>query len=181
MEFNNIKSDYLLVLDAHGVVFNNPLKDFFKDLAKDTQTEYEDLWGRWREKYRTPFWEGKLTSNKLWTEIAPEKDPQELEQNLLLRYTTGPIYDSLINSSRPACLFSNHQSQWLLPRLKKFRIEDRFEHIIVSDKIKAAKPSNKAFDALVKITGTKKLFLIDDSPYNIEAAIAYGIQAYLQK
>ena len=76
----------------------------------------------------------------------------------------------------PMWLLSNHRTSWLLPRLERFGVADRFERILVSDVLAAAKPSAAAFAAL---QGRDDLIFYDDSQCNVDAARSFGIDAHL--
>lgn len=104
---------------------------------------------RWRACWRLPFWEGVITDAEMWEAIAHD----------------GPMW-----------LLSNHRTSWLLPRLERFGVADRFERILVSDVLAAAKPSAAAFAAL---QGRDDLIFYDDSQCNVDAARSFGIDAHL--
>jgi len=63
-----------------------------------------------------------------------------------------------------------------LPRLERFGVADRFDRILVSDVLGAAKPSAVAFAAL---QGRDDLVFFDDSQCNVDAARSFGIDAHL--
>lgn len=73
-------------------------------------------------------------------------------------------------------VLSNHRTDWLLPRLERFGVIDRFELILVSDAIGASKPSPGAFAAL---RARSDAVFFDDSRRNVEAARALGIEAHV--
>lgn len=111
----------------------------------------------------------------MWEAIAPGLDPVELRQDLEARYRRGPWFEFVLEHSGPMWLLSNHRTAWLLPRLERFGVADRFERILVSDALGAAKPSPVAFAALRARDDT---VFFDDSPCNVDAARALGIDAH---
>jgi len=166
--------DVVIVLDVHGVVINNPLAGFFHDLAERIGIAPTEFIHQWRSTWRLPFWEGRLTETQLWNALAPDIDHQELRNDLERRYAPGPWFDFAANHDGPIWLLSNHRSEWLLPRLERFAILDRFDRIIVSDQIQAAKPDPAAYAQLVE---HRNVAYYDDSAVNIATARDLGIRA----
>ncbi len=166
----------VVVLDVHGVVINNPLPGFLRDVGDRTLVGGDELLRRWRARWRRPFWEGSITEQEMWEAIAPGLDAVELRADLEARYRPGPWFHFVMRYDGPMWLLSNHRSAWLMPRLERFGVADRFERILVSDALGAAKPSPRAFAAL---QARHNAVYFDDSPCNVEAARALGIEAHL--
>jgi putative hydrolase of the HAD superfamily len=74
-------------------------------------------------------------------------------------------------------LLSNHRSEWLLPRLKRFGLLSQFERILVSDELGKAKPDESIFRELRNEIADRSVLFIDDRQRNVDAAIAAGINA----
>jgi FMN phosphatase YigB (HAD superfamily) len=168
--------DAVVVLDVHGVVINNPFPGFLRDLGDRTSVGGDELLRRWRARWRRPFWEGAITEDELWEAIAPGLDAAELRADLESRYRPGPWFQFVTRYDGPMWLLSNHRSAWLLPRLERFGVADRFDRILVSDALGAAKPSALAF-APLRLHGNVVFF--DDSPCNVAAAAEAGIESHL--
>lgn len=166
----------ILVLDVHGVVINNPLAGFLRDVGDRVGIGGDELIRLWRTHLRRPFWEGSITEAKMWDAVAPGLDPDELRTDLEARYRPGPWFDFVRSHDGPMWLLSNHRTAWLLPRLERFEVRDRFERILVSDALGASKPTEQAFAAL---QGHDDLVFFDDSTCNVDAARAFGIDARL--
>lgn len=166
----------VVVLDVHGVVINNPLPGFLREIGERVGIGGDELIRRWRLRWRLPFWEGAITDAEMWEAIAPGLDAVELRDDLEARYRPGPWFDFVIGYDGPMWLLSNHRTAWLLPRLERFGVADRFERILVSDVLAAAKPSAAAFAAL---QGRDDLVFFDDSQCNVDAARSFGIDAHL--
>jgi putative hydrolase of the HAD superfamily len=164
----------VIALDAHGVVFNNPLPYFLAELGARSELGVNRFKRQWRTHWRVPFWEGRVTEAEMWAAIAPGADPVCLRADLERRYRPGPWFDFVTRHDGPMWLLTNHRTDWLLPRLDRFGITDRFERILVSDALRAAKPSPAAFAPLVA-HGSVAFF--DDSRRNVDAARALGLSA----
>jgi len=169
-------SGHLLVLDVHGVVLNNPLPVFMQDLALRLKTEA--VHARWRSM-RRDFWEGRLDETAFWSRLAPTADAVALRSDLESRYAPGPYYAQLMKSDHRIWLLSNHRHAWLMPRLQRFGLAERFERVLVSDQLGAAKPSIGAFAPLVDAAATSQVTFVDDNPRNVAAARAEGLNACL--
>lgn len=163
----------LLVLDGQGVVFNNPFPAFLADLGVRTGVGELEIYSRWSDELRLPFWTGRLGEAAMWARLAPGISTTDLRQDLERRYAPGPMYDLVRRSTGRLWLLSNHRGDWLRPRLERFALTERFERILVSDEQGAAKPSPEAFADLL---GAGCLY-IDDLANNIEVARSLGIDA----
>jgi HAD superfamily hydrolase (TIGR01509 family) len=169
-----IASGEVVVLDVHGVVFNNPLPAFLAELGARSDLGVNRFKRRWRSTWRVPFWEGRLSEEEMWALVAPGLDPEGVRADLERRYRPGPWFEFVRRHEGPIWLLSNHRSDWLVPRLDRFGIADRFDRVLVSDRLGAAKPSPAAFAALVE-HGSVVFF--DDSQRNVDAARALGLTA----
>ncbi len=166
----------LVVLDVHGVVLSNPFPGFLREIGERVGIGGDEMFRRWRARWRRPFWEGSITEAEMWEAIAPGLDTVELRADLETRYRRGPWFDVVDDHDGPIWLLSNHRTDWLLPRLDRFGVRDRFERILVSDALRAAKPSPGAFAALAERDDT---VFFDDSSDNVEAARRLGITAHV--
>ena len=168
-----------LVLDVHGVVFNTPLQRFLFDIGERTREGGSALRYRWKHELRLPFWEGRIDEDDLWRTIAPGIDPAELRSEMESRFTVGPLFALATTFPGSVWLLSNHHSPWLTDRLTRFRITDRFEQVLVSDVIGAAKPDPRAFQPVVDVARDRRVLFLDDQIQNIAAARSLGLCARL--
>jgi len=168
-----------LVLDIHGVVFNAPLQRFLFDIGERTREGGSALRFRWKHELRLPFWEGRIDEAVLWRSIAPGMDVAELRGELESRYTVGPLFSVVTDFPGSVWLLSNHHSPWLADRLSRFGITDRFEQVLVSDVLGAAKPDPRAFQPVVDISHQRRVLFLDDQIQNIAAARSLGLCARL--
>lgn len=164
----------VVVLDVHGVVFNNPLPRFLAELGARSELGSNRFKRMWRSTWRVPFWEGRVTEAEMWAGIAPGLDAACLRADLERRYRPGPWFDFVVAHDGPLWLLSNHRTDWLLPRLERFGLAERFDRVLVSDALGAAKPSPDAFAPLVE---HGSLVFFDDSQRNVDAARAQGLTA----
>ena len=134
---------------------------------------------RWIDEERLDFWEGRTTPEQLWRSLFPGDSPAMLTAALERSYGPGPLYEYVASTTRRMWLLSNHRSGWLLPRLVRFGLGDRFERVLVSDVLAAAKPGPRAFDPLCRAAKSASVCLVDDSAANVDAARAVGLDAHL--
>ena len=74
-------------------------------------------------------------------------------------------------------MLSNHRSEWLLPRLRKFKLEECFARVLVSDKVGAAKPDPAAFHPIVcSHVDCSRVLFVDDQQRNLETASRLGFK-----
>jgi HAD superfamily hydrolase (TIGR01509 family) len=169
----------LLVLDVHGVIFNNPLAGFMHDLGERTGEGGPELLDRWHTELRVPFWRGELDEAGLWARLAPGAVPSELRRDLELRYTSGPLFDLVNAWPQRLWILSNHRTDWLMDRLDRFGIADRFDRILVSDRLGHIKPHPEVFREVRQASLNASVFFVDDQQKNISAARQLAIPAAL--
>lgn len=168
-----------LVLDVHGVVFNDPLQRFLFDVGERTREGGSALRYRWTHELRLSFWEGRIGDRELWRRLAPLMDADELRTDLESRYTVGPLFGLATSFPGSVWLLSNHHGPWLTDRLERFGIADRFERSLVSDALGAAKPDPRAFQPVVDLARHRSVLFIDDQIQNIATARSLGLCARL--
>jgi len=172
----------LLVLDAHGVIFNNPFPTFLKSLATIRNERPRDLLGRWTKYIRTPAWTGRLSDSELWRQLAGERDPDGWRAMLEAMYAHGPAAPHLERWARsvPIWLLSNHRSGWLLPRLDRFGLTGHFQRVVVSDAVGAAKPDPAIFAPVLQSSiAPSRVLVVDDHRRNLKTAKRLGFQTVL--
>lgn len=167
----------LVVLDAHGVVFNRAFPTFVRRRSLERHDDPDVTWARWRRDYRLDFWEGRSSPNAVWRGLFPGDDPEKLTAGLHDVYDRGPLFDQVVGSDRRAWLLSNHYSGWLLPQLRRFGLDRRFERVLVSDQLGVAKPSPDVFEWVRREADTPDVVLLDDSATNVTAARRVGLCA----
>jgi putative hydrolase of the HAD superfamily len=160
----------LVVLDVHGVVFNNPLVPYLLETARRHGRDEVEVLRRWSSQLRRPFWLGQLSVAQLWSSLFPGCDPTVLSAELEERYQAGPLLRALDTIDDPIWLLSNHRSEWLLPRIARFGLDDRFERVYVSDAIGFVKPEPQAFEFVRVLAAGRTVRYVDDNPVNVAAA-----------
>jgi FMN phosphatase YigB (HAD superfamily) len=168
-------ADRLLVLDVHGVIFTNPLVPFIAEVAEREGGDRTAAVATWTGRLRRPFWLGRLEVEDLWQALLPGRDSSALTAELEQRYAKGPLFGWIERSDEPIWLLSNHRTDWLLARLERFGLADRFERIYVSDAIGQVKPDADAFRFAQRQAGERPITYVDDKPGNV--AVASGVFA----
>ena len=169
----------VLVLDVHGVLFDKPLAGFLHDVGERTGEGGQQILQRWHRDLRTPFWTGHLDEESMWNQLAPSESPSTLLSDLEARYDRGPLWTLATTFHRDVWLLSNHRSNWLHERLARFGIAEKFDRVIVSDEIAAAKPDPRAFGSVSEECLTRSVLFIDDQLHNVQVARGLGIPAAL--
>jgi len=171
----------ILILDAHGVVFNNPLPSFLKRLAAMTGQRGDDVLRRWHHELRMPAWTGGISDDEIWHRLTGGQGDPECWQSLLETcYALGPVGSrlSLLPKTLPIWILSNHRTTWLHRRLKRFGLLERFEQVIVSEDLCLAKPDLRLFQAVMnRVPESKQVLFIDDNSQNLAAASLAGMDA----
>ena len=178
-----------MILDVHGVIFNNPFKGFLADLADRTGQTREAVIERWYRDVRILAWTGAITEQEIWQSLSARRGDTECWQALLeTHYTLGPVAPMLKMWSQimPLWILSNHRSPWLHRRLKRFQVDGFFDRVIVSDEVGLAKPDSRLFEyTAAQLPDSTRGLFIDDQDRNVQAAsaaglIAFGVNEYLQ-
>jgi putative hydrolase of the HAD superfamily len=171
--------DRLLVLDVHGVIFTNPVLRFLGEVAEREGLDRNEVLSTWTSRLRRPFWLGELAPAALWATLFPRADADALGAELEDRYREGPLFGALDAIDGPVWLLSNHRSDWLLPRLQRFGLGDRFERIYVSDELGYIKPEVGAFRFVQDLVGDRPIRYVDDKPENVAAAATVFAESIL--
>ncbi|MDJ0522986.1 MAG: HAD family hydrolase [Planctomycetota bacterium] len=176
----------LLLLDAHGVVLNNPLRDFLRELAEFTGQQTADVLDRWYTEIRIPAWTGVLGDDELWTALSGSSlvgglSARAWSERLEAHYAPGPAAPHLATWREhvPVWLLSNHRTHWLMPRLERFGLLEHLDRVIVSDDIRAAKPDPRAFDPVLRDYAPERVLFVDDQVKNIRVAHELDLRTVL--
>ena len=171
----------LLVLDAHGVVLNNPLAAFLDVVESRTGQAAGSLRSRWQRELRLPAWTGGIDDEDLWAQLTRgEGEASEWRLHLEAHYAVGPVFPHLgaWRQCAPLWILSNHRTAWLEARLDRFGLRDLFDRVLVSDRIGAAKPDPAAFAPLLEGgRDPESILFLDDKECNVRAARALGMRA----
>lgn len=167
----------LLVLDAHGVVLNDPFACFLQRLAAATGRPLVEVRRHWQEEIRTPAWLGEIDEAELWRRLTGQHDGGNWRRTLEEAYRPGPAAPHLARWSQyaPLWLLSNHTSPALQQRLDRLGLTAFFERILVSDALGAAKPDPAAFvPILQRVADPACALVVDDQTKNVAAAAHLG-------
>ena len=171
----------ILILDAHGVVFNNPFASFLHRLATMTNQRGDDVLRRWREELRLPAWTGSISDDEIWHRLSGGQGDADCWQAILEScYSLGPLGDRLddLPVNLPVWILSNHRTVWLDRRLRRFGLRQRFEQVIVSQDMGLAKPDVRLFQMVMqRIPASKRVLCIDDQMRNLKAASSVGMRS----
>ena len=171
----------LLVLDVHGVVLNNPFRDFLSELARRTDQHAAHVLARWEHEVRVPAWTGKLSDRQIWRALAG-RSATDWHRLLERYYRLGPLAPRLEQwkGRVPIWLLSNHRSHWLVPRLERFGLLSLVDRILVSDEMGFAKPSPEVFAPVLQAPASPEAVLyVDDQAKNTRIASRLGLQTAL--
>ena len=170
-----------LILDAHGVCFNNPFKPFLTTMARMTHQRPDDVQQRWMKQLRAPAWLGEIDDEDLWRQLTGSLGDTLCWQALLeTHYEPGPVapYLKRWGSAVSIWILSNHRASWLHRRLDRFDMTDRFDRVYVSDEEGFIKPDIRFFERVTgELHDPSRALFIDDQQANIESALEVGMQA----
>lgn len=172
----------LLLLDACGVIINDPLPGLLGGLALALHEAPHETIARYGE-LRQAFWTGRLDEAMFWRELTCGRGPELWSARLAAAYTPGPAVPHLAAWSQRARLrvLSNHRSAWMDRHLRRFDLAPFFERVVVSEAIGFIKPQPEAFLAALNDADLplEAVLFIDDKQRNVEAALSLGMQAIL--
>ncbi len=172
--------DYL-ILDAHGVCFNNPFKSFLTTLAEMTHQRPEDVLRRWMQELRTPAWLGEVDDEALWRRLTGSLGDTECWQVLLeTHYRPGPVAAHLTHWSAqvPLWVMSNHRTTWLHRRIKRYGLAECFRRVFISEQEGLVKPDPRFFERVAgELPDPGRALFIDDQLDNVAGAKRVGMQA----
>lgn len=180
-----VRPPRVLLLDAMGVIFevgddvNELLIPFLRERGCAIPEEtIADLY--------TDASLGAVSAAAFWIQtLGPDIDPQELTRSYVGRHRLDAHLPLVAETAhrhgiRLVCA-SNDVSEWAVALREKHRLDDLFEHWIVSGDIGARKPDRPMFDAVLDHCGVSaaECLFVDDRIKNVEAATALGIPSAL--
>ena len=170
-----------LILDAHGVCFNNPFGSFLATLAGMTGQRPDEVQRLWSDELRTRAWLGDISDEELWRRLTGSLGDTECWQVLLeTHYRPGPVARHLKRwrSTVPLWVMSNHRTAWLHRRIRRYELAGCFERVFISEDVGFVKPDKRFFERVAnRLPDRGRALFIDDQPRNIEAARQAGMQA----
>ncbi len=171
----------LIVLDAHGVLFNNPFSQFLDDLAIATGGTSAEMRRLWREEIHDDAWLGRIDDEQLWTRLTGRTVDHDIcMAELRRRYQPTAVVNHIAAWSEavPLWILSNHRANWLYERLASHKLAHWFQRILVSEELGAMKPDPRAFQPVVSaVSHPAAALFIDDQAHNVEAAAELGLQS----
>ena len=170
-----------LILDAQGVIFNDPFRAFLSDFGTLIGLPSDEVERRWDKEVRQLAWTGRVNDEELWSLLGNVNwSGARVLELLESKYKLGPAAPYLEQWSQSATLFvlSNHRSHWLIPRMKRFGIHHYFDKIMISDTLGRMKPDKVLFEDLIEVIGqSENSIFVDDQVQNVEVAISFGFKA----
>jgi HAD superfamily hydrolase (TIGR01509 family) len=171
-----------VILDAQGVTFNAPIIFFLKKIALELNFSESYLVDKWHLKYRKLAWSGNIDDQQLANELTDGKmSPNEFFEQLEDHFELGPMapYLEELSSIVPIYVLSNHRSNWLYQRLKRFNLDKYIKKVFVSEQTGHIKPDHESFKQILDDSCClpHQILFLDDQMKNINAANQLNINS----
>ncbi len=176
----------LLVFDLGGVIV-----DFnIGTIGEWTGLTLDDFWRKWlKSETVRDFESGKTGRHTFARELTAEFDLPVSPQELLRVYRTWqvglyPGARRLLETLAPhfmlACLSNTNEIIWT-DSIHEFGIDRLFHYRFASHEMGCLKPDPEAYAYLVREVpfSLEEIVFFDDNPINVEAARAFGLDAYV--
>ena len=186
----NVESGALraIIFDWAGV-FCSPGEPYsHPELYKQTGLTLAQIETR-TEPLRTRYYRGTIATDEFWRGVIVELGlqhitTQELSDAYLASYTLYPGTLASADSMRPqfkTALLSNLTADMMEHVVRAHDVKKYFDHSVFSNEIGLMKPEPESFNIALERLGTsaKETLFVDDSPTNIAAAEALGMQTLL--
>ncbi|MDR3070040.1 MAG: HAD-IA family hydrolase [Propionibacteriaceae bacterium] len=169
-----------VVLDAMGVIFESAddvaglLIPYLRKLGctlADSSIEKE---------YRRCSL-GEFASNEFWEKCGVAGNDEEYCLLHELMPGMPELLDEFHAAGIPVAVLSNDVSQWSRILRRRFRLDDRVRHWVVSADVGVRKPDAAIYRSFLKSTGwvASQITFFDDRPANVMAARAAGMRSQL--
>ena len=170
----------LVIFDCFGVIFEEIAPPFFKNHFE------EETAAILKEKYFVPADLGEITRDELFDRMSSELNMKkedilrEWDELTRFRPYMVPIIEKLRETADIA-LLSNAPLGFVEEILEKNNITRLFDKMFVSANLKMAKPDPAFYMHCVNSFGKRydKIYMIDDSPKNLEKLHEIGITPVL--
>lgn len=170
----------LLVLDACGVILNDPLPGLIESIGRTLGEDPVETFARYAA-LRPSFWTGKMGEEEFWRGLTLGHDAESWAGRLAASFGPGPAAGRLASWARVARLrvLSNHRVRWMEGHLGRLGLRDHFERVLVSEAIGHAKPEVEAFEVALSDAGVQRgeVLFADDKQRNVLVARDLGLQA----
>jgi len=175
-----------IIFDFGGIFTKERNFDTFaKKYSEKFSVDYEELLRIMGENWQLVK-VNKIDSNVFWEKTSEylkynsEKLRKETIQFFGLRENMLKIA-KFLKSEYKLALLTNQIRDWLSEMIKKYKLNDVFDTIVISDEVKLAKPDPRIYQIVLERMGLKpeQCLFIDDKEENIEAARKLKIKTIL--
>lgn len=170
----------LVLLDACGVILNDPLPGLIESIGRALGEDPVETFARYAA-LRAGFWTGRMGEAAFWRELTLGHDAEVWAGRLAASFGPGPAAGRLPSWARVTRLrvLSNHRARWMEGHLERLGLRDHFERVLVSEAIGYAKPEVEAFEVALADAGVPRdqVLFVDDKQRNVVVARELGLQA----
>ena len=171
-----------VALDAMGVVY--PVADDLREIlipylrGRGCELADDEIVALFRACYRQG-----MPAQEFWQRTLCDWADGALESDFLALYELRPGVIEFLQSMRahgvPVFGLSNDVAEWAIARRKTLGIEAYFEAWVISGEARLFKPDPAIYDRLLQLLPCRadECLFVDDTPRNVEAALAAGLQA----
>jgi epoxide hydrolase-like predicted phosphatase len=178
-----------IFFDVGGVITQPPILikviDGFKSIASVDPKVVEQVLKKYWYMWKTD----EIGENQFYESVSKElgTDPKKIEKvrhNCYKLVKTDPEILELVKKLRnyyKTAILSNHTRVWFEYLISRYKFDQLFDEVIVSYRVKKAKPNRDIFElALGKIrVKADECIFIDNQENNITAAKEFGIKTIL--
>ncbi|NIM47217.1 MAG: HAD-IA family hydrolase [Candidatus Aenigmarchaeota archaeon] len=173
-----------IIFDLGGVVLNNGVYEAYR---KFKNVRFKEIF---EKKYLIPMEKGEIGETSLWQRLTYDLG-EKLSTTLLKKYIFNNFYPIdnnifLIKRLRrkyKVGLLTNNLVEWYTRLDSQFRLEEKFDTIIVSAEVGMRKPDEGIYCLAaqrLKVT-EKECIFIDDKKENIKGAEEVGMKGIFYK
>ena len=180
-----MRSRFLLILDAGGVLVTEPVPVVLRHLAQRAGTTEQHVETVYKDRLYDDCWSGRISGQQMWERLAAafaQKDGGRYQRMFEHLLDPLPVCDRLREGAQHAdlALLSNHHVAWVTPTLQEAGVWDLFKVRWVSAEMGCAKPRDEIFRPVREHAAAyDRVLFVDDAPANIAAAARHDIPGLL--
>jgi putative hydrolase of the HAD superfamily len=181
-----------IIFDLAGVCFidaGGGNKDYEKIYAKMLGISVEEFHDIWRSSWQL-FKVGKISESKFWKNFTQKSKTkvtvEDLEKTIRIKIEPKKDVMDIVKKLRKnykVVMLTNNSKEWVDFINEKFKIDQKFDIIINSADVNAAKPDISIYKITlekIKVLPQECVF-IDDTEKNLVAAREFGMKTILFK
>ncbi|GGJ87490.1 hypothetical protein GCM10010123_16370 [Pilimelia anulata] len=177
--------DRVLLLDAYGVLFADPMRPLFEVVGADAARSATAVAAIFEYEFRQPLYSGDLPEPEFWPLLASRCgiEPAAARWRRVLRRAAAPLpalfWLPALADEVDVWLLVNHRHEWFEPALRDCGADRYVARTLVSSRTGLVQPQPAAYRRVRRLAGERAAVFVGGAPAHVAGARAAGLPARL--